>query len=134
MVPRECATRATVVADPALSSTVQLHGDHGASRAQHHHPHTHVTKYLLTQHYFTVPLQTQDTTTDPKRRDHDANVAEEDEDTHEAPPRQRPLLAVDFGHAVRLEHVRAADDDEDDEPYERGQEATSFCLVFRREA
>jgi len=60
--------------------------------------------------------------------------AEEDEDTHEAPPRQRPLLAVDFGHAVRLEHVRAADDDEDDEPYERGQEATSFCLVFRREA
>jgi hypothetical protein len=77
MVPRECATRATVVADPALSSTVQLHGDHGASRAQHHHPHTHVTKYLLTQHYFTVPLQTQDTTTDPKRRDHDANVVRE---------------------------------------------------------
>ncbi len=53
--------------------------------------------------------------------------AEEDEDeTHEAPPRQRPLLAVDFGHAVWLEHVRAADDEEDEEPYELGQKRLRF--------
>jgi hypothetical protein len=48
--------------------------------------------------------------------------AEEDEDTHDAPPRQRPLLAVDFGHAVWLEYVRAADE----EPYERGQKRLRF--------
>jgi hypothetical protein len=29
----------------------------------------------------------------------------------EAPPRQQLLLAVDFGHAVQLEHVCAADDE-----------------------
>jgi hypothetical protein len=52
--------------------------------------------------------------------------AEEDEDTHEAPPRQRPLLAVDFGRAVWLEHVCAADEEEDDEPYERGQKRLRF--------
>jgi hypothetical protein len=81
--------------------------------------------------HLTVPLQTQDTVTDPN----DAMVrmwyvsvpfevvrvtdqAEDDDDTHEASPRQRPLRAVDFGHAVWLEHVRA---EEDEEPYERGQ-------------
>jgi hypothetical protein len=88
------------------------------------HPHdTHV----LAQHYFTVPLQTRDTVTDPNDavvRMWYVNVAfevvcvtdqaEEDEDTHDAPPRQRPLLAVDFGHAVWLECVRAADDEEDE--------------------
>jgi len=50
-----------------------------------------------------------------------------DEDAPETPPpRQRPLLALDFGHAVWLEHVRAADDEEDEEPYERGQKRLRF--------
>jgi hypothetical protein len=59
MVPRECAFRATVVAEsvPRLSCTVVL--------LMLPHPHTHVTKYVLVQHYFTVPLQTQETVTDP---------------------------------------------------------------------
>jgi len=121
----------TLPSVPRLSCTVVL--------LAQHHPRTHVTKYVLAQHYFTVPLQTQETVTDPN----DAMMrmwyvsvpfevvcvtdqAEEDEDTHEAPPRQRPLLAVDFGHAVWLEHVRAADDEEDDEPYERGQKRLRF--------
>ncbi|KAN0125689.1 hypothetical protein V8E52_000896 [Russula decolorans] len=107
----------TLPSVPRLSRTVVL--------LAQHHPHTHVTKYVLAQHYFTVPLQTQETVTDPN----DAMmriVAEEDEDTHEAPPRQRPLLAVDFGRAVWLEHVCAADEEEDDEPYERGQKRLRF--------
>jgi hypothetical protein len=45
----------------------------------------------------------------------------EEGDAQDASPRQRPLLAVDFGHAVWLKHVRAADDEGDEEPYERGQ-------------
>ena len=44
----------------------------------------------------------------------------------DAPPRQRPLLAVDFGHAVCLEHMRAADDTEDEEPYEHEQKRLRF--------
>jgi hypothetical protein len=104
-----------------------------------HHPHTHVTKYVLAQHYFTVPLHLPETDAEPD----DAMMrmwyvsvpfevvcvtdqADEDEDVPEAPPRQRPLLAVDFGHAVWLEHVRAADDEEDEEPYERGQKRLRF--------
>ena len=74
-------------------------------------PSTYVRKQVRArEHYITVPLQTQDTTTGPN----DAimmrmwyvsvpfevvcvtDQAEEDEDTHEAPSRQRPLLAVDF--------------------------------------
>jgi len=38
---------------------------------------------------------------------------EEEENTPETPQRQRPLLAVDFGHAVWLEHVRPADDEDE---------------------
>ena len=98
-----------------------------------------MTKYVLAQHYFTVPLHTTDTATDSN----DAMMrmwyvsvpfevvcvtdqVDEDEDANEAPQRQRPLLAVDFGHAVWLEHVRAADDEEDDEPYEHGQKRLRF--------
>lgn len=46
--------------------------------------------------------------------------AEEDEGTHDAPPRQRPLLW--------LGHVRAADEDEDEdeEPYDRGEKRLRF--------
>lgn len=124
----------TLPSVPRLSCTVVL--------LAQHHPHTHVTKYVLAQHYFTVPLQTQDAAaaTDPN----DAmmrmwyvsvpfevvcvtdQVDEDEEDTHEAQPRQRPLLAVDFGHAVWLEYVRAADDEENEEPYERGQKRLRF--------
>ena len=121
----------TLPSVPRLSCTVVL--------LAQHHPHTHVTKYVLAQHYFTVPLQAQDTVTDAN----DAMMrmwyvsvpfevvcvmdqADEDENMHEAPPRQRPLLAVDFGHAVWLEHVRAAGDDEEEEPYERGRKRLRF--------
>ena len=47
-----------------------------------------------------------------------------------APLRQRPLLAVDFGHAVWLEHVCAADDEEDEKPHARGQKRLRF-VSFR---
>jgi hypothetical protein len=122
----------TLPSVPRLSCTVVL--------LAQHHPQTHVTKYVLAQHYFTVPLDKSGTETDPK----DAmmrmwyvsvpfevvcvsdQAAEEEEDASEALPRQRPLLAVDFGHAVWLEHVRAADDEEDEEPYERGQMRLRF--------
>jgi hypothetical protein len=100
-----------------------------------------VTKYVLAQHYFTVPLHTAETDADADPNDAMMRMwyvsvpfevvcvtdqADEDEDVPEAPPRQRPLLAVDFGHAVWLEHVRAADDEEDEEPYERGQKRLRF--------
>ena len=121
----------TLPSVPRLSCTVVL--------LAQHHPHTHVTKYVLAQHYFTVPLHIPDADADPN----DAMMrmwyvsvpfevvcvtdqADEDEDAPEPLPRQRPLLAVDFGHAVWLEHVRAADDDEDEEPYERGQKRLRF--------
>jgi hypothetical protein len=116
---------------PRLSCTVVL--------LAQHHPHTHVTKYVLAQHYFTVPLQAPGTETianDAMMRMWYVSVPfevvcvsdhmDEDEDAPEALPRQRPLLAVDFGHAVWLEHVRAADDEEDEEPYERGQKRLRF--------
>jgi len=91
-----------------------------------------VTKYVLAQHYFTVPLDTSVDPNDVMMRMWYVSVpfevvcvsdaaSDEDEDASEAAGRQRPLLAVDFGHAVWLEHVRAADDEEDEEPYERGQ-------------
>ncbi|KAI0250929.1 hypothetical protein BJV78DRAFT_1347214 [Lactifluus subvellereus] len=122
----------TLPSVPRLSCTVVL--------LAQHHPQTHVTKYVLAQHYFTVPLDTSETKVDPN----DAMMrmwyvsvpfevvyvsdagGDEDEDTSEAPARQRPLLAVDFGHAVWLEHVRAADDEEDEGPYEWGQMRLRF--------
>jgi hypothetical protein len=117
----------TLPSVPRLSCTVVL--------LAQHHPQTHVTKYVLAQHYFTVPLDKSGTETDPKdvtMRMWYVSVpfevvcvsdqaADEEEDASEVLPRQRPLLAVDFGHAVWLEHVRAADDEEDEVPYERGQ-------------
>jgi len=54
---------------------------------------------------------------------------EEDEDAPETPQQQRPLLAVDFGHTVWLEHVRAADNEEDEEPYERRQKRLRFVSL-----
>ena len=78
-----------------------------------------MTNYVLARHYFTVPLQTQDT-----------GQADEDENTHDASPRQWPLLAVDFGHAVWLEHVREVDDDdENEEQYERVSGQKRFRFV-----
>ncbi|KAI0295214.1 hypothetical protein BC826DRAFT_1097284 [Russula brevipes] len=102
----------TLPSIPRLSCTVVL--------LAQHHPQTHVTKYasgpeadsddaMMRMWYVSVPFEVV-CVSDP----------EDDEDTRDA-PRQRPLLAVDFGHAVWLEHVRAADDEEDEEPYERGQ-------------
>ena len=80
-------------------------------------------KCVLAQHYFTIPLKTQDTATDPKdviMRMWCVSVpfevvcvtdqADEDENTHSAaPPRQRPLLTVDFGHAVWLDRRCSSD-------------------------
>jgi len=98
-----------------------------------------VTKYVLAQHYFTVPLQMPGA--DPDADDAMMRMwyvsvpfevvcvsdqADDDDDALDAPQRQRPLLAVDFGHAVWLEHVRAADDEEDEEPYELGQKRLRF--------
>jgi hypothetical protein len=123
----------TLPSVPRLSCTVVL--------LAQHHPQTHVTKYVLAQHYFTVPLQMPGTETDADDAMmrmwyvskpfevvcvSDQADEEEEEDTPDAPPRQRPLLAVDFGHAVWLEHVRAADDEEDEEPYEHGQKRLRF--------
>jgi hypothetical protein len=90
-----------------------------------------VTKYVLAQHYFTVPLQVPDSEADPND---DASMrmsyvsvpfeivcpSSGQEEDVEAPPRKQPLLAIDFGRAVWLEYVRAADDEE---PYERGADA-----------
>ena len=118
----------TLPSIPRLSCTVVL--------LAQHHPHTHVTKYVLAQHYFTVPLQTESVPDDATMRMWYVSVPfeivcvseqpEEDEETQEALSRQRPLLAVDFGHAVWLEHVRAPDDQEDEEPYERGLKRLRF--------
>jgi hypothetical protein len=122
----------TLPSIPRLSCTVVL--------LAQRHPQILVTKHVLAQHYFTVPLDMSGTEADGK----DAVMrmwyvsvpfevvcvsdpaAEEDEDGSEGLARQRPLLAVDFGHAVWLEHVRAADDQEDEEPYERGQMRLRF--------
>jgi len=94
-----------------------------------------VTKYVLAQHYFTVPLSTPNAESNPN----DAAmrmwyvsvpfeiVCVSEQDTPEALARQQPLLAVDFGHAVWVEHVRAADDDEDDAPPEHGQKRLRFA-------
>ncbi|KAI9508005.1 hypothetical protein F5148DRAFT_980549 [Russula earlei] len=104
-----------------------------------HHLLTPVTKYVLAQHYFSVPLITSNAETDGS----DATMrmwyvsapfevvcvsdqVTEDDLTTEAPPRQHPLLAVDFGHAVWLEHVRRADDEEEEEPSARGQMRLRF--------
>lgn len=121
----------TLPSVPRLSCTVVL--------LAQHHPQTHVTKYVLAQHYFTVPLQmpgTEPGADDAMMRMWYVSVpfevvcvsdqADDEDDALDAPPRQRPLLAVDFGHAVWLEHVRAADDEEDEEPYERGQKRLRF--------
>jgi hypothetical protein len=91
-----------------------------------------VTKYVLAQHYFTVPLQTESVPDDATMRMWYVSVpfeivcVSEQLEDEETLPRQRPLLAVDFGHAVWLEHVRAPDDQEDEEPYERGLKRLRF--------
>ena len=114
---------------PRLSCTVVL--------LAQHHPQTHVTKYVLAQHYFTVPLGTRVDPDDAAMRMWYVSVPfevvcvsdgadDEDEDASDAPTRQRPLLGVDFGHAVWLEHVRAVDDEEDEEPHEWGQMRLRF--------
>ncbi|KAI0263820.1 hypothetical protein BC834DRAFT_827161 [Gloeopeniophorella convolvens] len=128
----------TLPSVPRLSCTVVL--------LAQHHPQTHVNKYVLAQHYFTVPLLTPPHAGDAMMRmwyvsvpfevvcvadagdPDDAGPGDPDDppDAPPPPPRQRPLLAVDFGHAVWLEHVRAADDTEDEEPYERGAKRLRF--------
>jgi len=120
----------TLPSIPRLSCTVVL--------LAQHHPDTHVTKYVLAQHYFTVPLQTESVPDDATMRMWYVSVPfeivcvseqQEDEESLESLEtlsRQRPLLAVDFGHAVWLEHVRAPDDQEDEEPYERGLKRLRF--------
>ena len=118
----------TLPSVPQLSCTVVL--------LAQYHPHTRVTKYVLSQHYFTVPLHTPDTNADVDPNDARMRmwyvsvpfevVCVTDQADGDAPPRRRPLLAVDFGHAVWLEHVRAAGDEEDEEPHERGQKRLRF--------
>ncbi|KAI9508004.1 hypothetical protein F5148DRAFT_1304213 [Russula earlei] len=95
----------TLPSIPRLSCTVVL--------LAQHHPHTHVTKYVLAKHCFSVPLSASNAETDAS----DATMR----------MWYRALLAVDFGHAVWLEHVRAADDDEEEEPCERGQKRLRFA-------
>ncbi|KAI0295227.1 hypothetical protein BC826DRAFT_288975 [Russula brevipes] len=101
-------------------------------------PRTLATKYVITQHYFTVPLHMPDAEadrTDALMRMWCVSAPFEivcvpeqvvDESATGA-PREQPLFAVDFGHAAWLEHVRAAHDEEGgEEPDEHGQKRLRF--------
>ncbi|KAI0046445.1 hypothetical protein FA95DRAFT_1589494 [Auriscalpium vulgare] len=99
---------------PRLSCTVVLLAQHDAR--------THATKYVLTQHYFRVPLWEPGEEGTPQDPD-DALMRmwyvsepfeivsvldmldDEEEDEETQADRARPLLAVDFGHAVWIEYV-----------------------------
>ncbi|THH20500.1 hypothetical protein EW146_g876 [Bondarzewia mesenterica] len=97
----------TMASVPGLSCAVVL--------LAHHHPVTHETKYVLSQHYFRVPLRAEEEE-DPLMRMWYVSIPFEvvcvidevfDEMEEGGRPIQhpRPLLAVDFGHAVWIEHV-----------------------------
>ncbi|KAI9452800.1 hypothetical protein F5148DRAFT_985847 [Russula earlei] len=122
----------TLPSIPRLRSSVVLFSQH--------HQHTHVTMdYVLAQHYFSVPLSTSNAEMDasdammrmwcvsvPFEVVCVSDPVTEDDLTAEVPPRQRPLFAADFGHAVWLEHVRTADNEEEEEPYKRRQKRLRF--------
>ncbi|KAI0061199.1 hypothetical protein BV25DRAFT_1827075 [Artomyces pyxidatus] len=110
----------TLPSVPRLSCTVVL-------LAQHDHV-THCTKYVVSQHYFRVPLYEPDETPDTPIDAEDAlmrmwyvsepfeivcvvDTVEDEEDEPGTPnERSRPLLAVDFGHAVWIEYIDALEE------------------------
>ncbi|KIJ63518.1 hypothetical protein HYDPIDRAFT_168356 [Hydnomerulius pinastri MD-312] len=103
---------------PRLSCTVVLLAAHD--------PDTHRTRFVLAQHYFRVPIM-QDppeaSSSSPKNVSEDDEMlhlwyvstpfevvcvmdsAGENDDDDEAGDRPRPLVAVDFGHAVWVEYA-----------------------------
>lgn len=106
---------------PRLSCTVVLLAAHD--------PDTHRTRFVLAQHYFRVPIVREPSTSSSPASDAHANGEEDDEMLHlwyvstpfevvcvldgtgdndvdeEAGDRPRPLVAVDFGHAVWIEYA-----------------------------
>ncbi|KAI9452804.1 hypothetical protein F5148DRAFT_496147 [Russula earlei] len=104
----------TLPSIPRLSCSVML--------LVQHHPHTLMTKYVLAQHYFTVPLSTSNSETngsDATMRMWYVSVPFEVVCASD----QYPLFAADFGHAVWLEH---ADEEEEEELFGRRQKRLRF--------
>jgi hypothetical protein len=101
-------------------------------------PRTLATKYVITQHYFTVPLHMPDAEadrTDALMRMWCVSAPFEIvcvpeqvvDESATGPPREQPLFAVDFGHAAWLDHVRTAHDEEGgEESDEHGQKRLRF--------
>lgn len=106
---------------PRLSCTVVLLAAHD--------PDTHRTRFVLAQHYFRVPIISEPSTSSLPTSNTHTNVEPDDEmlhlwyvstpfevvcvldgtgdndDDEEAGDRPRPLVAVDFGHAVWIEYA-----------------------------
>ncbi|KAG9308575.1 hypothetical protein JVU11DRAFT_11679 [Chiua virens] len=106
---------------PRLSCTVVLLAAHD--------PNTHRTRFVLAQHYFRVPIVREPSTSHSSASNSHTNGDGDDEmlhlwyvstpfevvcvldsagdsdDDEEASERPRPLVAVDFGHAVWIEHA-----------------------------
>ena len=106
---------------PRLSCTVVLLAAHD--------PDTHRTRFVLAQHYFRVPIIREPSTSNSPRSDAHTGGDGDDEmlhlwyvstpfevvcvldgtgdndDDEEAGDRPRPLVAVDFGHAVWIEYA-----------------------------
>ncbi|KAG2104002.1 uncharacterized protein F5147DRAFT_580258, partial [Suillus discolor] len=109
---------------PRLSCTVVLLAAHD--------PETHRTRFVLAQHYFKVPITPEglpvvgESSTSSSSRSAQANdddmlhlwyvstpfevvcVLEEGDDDEDTGDRPRPLVAVDFGHAVWVEYGSSA--------------------------
>lgn len=105
---------------PRLSCTVVLLAAHD--------PDTHRTRFVLAQHYFRVPIIREPSTSNSPRSDAHTGDGDDEmlhlwyvstpfevvcvldgtgdnDDDEEAGDRPRPLVAVDFGHAVWIEYA-----------------------------
>ncbi|KAG0708562.1 hypothetical protein DFH29DRAFT_794930 [Suillus ampliporus] len=125
---------------PRLSCTVVLLAAHD--------PETHRTRFVLAQHYFKVPIAPEglpvvggaSTSSSTQANDDDmlhlwyvstpfevVCVLEEGDDDEDTGDRPRPLVAVDFGHAVWVEY--AAPDDQP-HPHPHPRRRVPKCLRF----